>query len=260
MARNQTMPHTIRRFIGDAVLQRDRIGESPCRVHSFERGNELYFLKTSPSVYANTTYSVQREASVMQWLSGKLNVPEVVLTAQEDGHEHMITRAIPGVPLSSLIEAGRPVTTLFHEALRQLQSISIASCPFDASAAIRLRELAYLVGNELIDEDYDFSAWPALATPQDLLARLQATMPNEDLVFSHGDLGDNNIFVTNNDELYFIDLGRGGKADRWLDIAFVHRNLREDVSDNAAAQFLTALGVQDATTKRLFFEQLDELF
>jgi kanamycin kinase len=35
-------------------------------------GNELYFLKTSPAIYANTTYSVLREASVLQWLSGKL--------------------------------------------------------------------------------------------------------------------------------------------------------------------------------------------
>lgn len=260
MARNQTMPHAIRRFVGDAVLQRDQIGESPCLVQGFQRGDELYFLKTSPSVYADTTYSVQREASVMQWLTGKLNVPEVVLTAQDDEQEYMITRAVPGVPLSSLIAAGRPVTALFHQALHQLQSIPIVNCPFDAGAAVRLRELAYLVDSGLIDEDYNFNAWPGLATPQDLLARLHATLPDEDRVFSHGDLGDSNIFVTDNDTLYFIDLGRGGKADRWLDIAFVHRNLREDVSDNAAAQFLTTLGVQDAAAKRLFFEQLDELF
>jgi kanamycin kinase len=254
------MQTTIKHFIGDAVLKRDSIGESPCKVHSFRRGNELYFLKTTPAIYADTTYSVLREASVVQWLSGKLRVPELILTAQDEEREYMITRAVPGVPLSTLVEAKRPVLELCREALRQIQSVSIADCPFDSSAAVRLRELEYLVSQGLIDEDYDFDEWPGLSTPQDLVARLHATIPPEDLVFSHGDLGDSNIFVDANDELHFIDLGRAGKADRWLDIAFLHRNLHEDVSTKAATAFLATLNRPDEPTKRTFFEQLDELF
>lgn len=249
------MTPTVKRFIGDALLHRDEVGESPCQVHSFKRGNELYFLKTSPTVYASTTYSVLREAAVLQWLSGKVKVPEVILTAQDEQQEYMITRAVPGVRL-----AERLSVALFEEALRQMQSIAITDCPFDATAAVRLRELAFLVSQGLIDEDYDFDAWPGLDTPQDLLARLHATMPQEDLVFSHGDLGDSNILVTDKDELYFIDLGRGGKADRWLDIAFIHRNLREDLSTKAATEFLKNLDRPDSPSKRQFFEQLDELF
>jgi kanamycin kinase len=45
-----------------------------------------------------------------------------------------------------------------------------------------------------------------------------------------------------------------------MDIAFAHRNLREDVSDKAAGQLLLGLGLPDAPAKREFFEQLDELF
>ncbi|MTV37290.1 APH(3') family aminoglycoside O-phosphotransferase [Duganella radicis] len=247
---------TIKRFIGDAALRRDEIGESPCTVHSFRRGKELYFLKTSPAIYTGTTYSVLREATVLQWLSGKVKVPEVVLTARDEQQEYMITRAVPGAPLAEYLKDEQRTLALFQEALRQMQSISIADCPFDSSAAMRLRELEFLISQDLIDEDYDFGAWPGLTTPQDLLARLHASMPQEELVFSHGDLGDSNIFVTDNDELHFIDLGRGGKADRWLDIAFAHRNLREDVSAELAAQLLTT----DAPAKREFFEQLDELF
>lgn len=249
------MSATIKRFIGDAVLHRDEIGESPCQVHSFQRASQVYFLKTSPAVYASTTYSVLREAAVLQWLSGKVNVPQVVLTAQDAQQEYMITRAAPGVPLAALLEDEDRALAVFQEALRQLQAIDISGCPFDSSAAVRLRELAFLVSRGLIDEDYDLSPWPGLHTPQDLLDRLHATIPDEELVFSHGDLGDSNIFVHNN-ELHFIDLGRGGKADRWLDIAFAHRNLREEVSAAAAARLLRS----DAAAKRAFFEQLDELF
>lgn len=254
------MPASITRFIADSVLQPDEIGESPCEVHSFWRGNELYFLKTSPAIYAGTTYSVLREASVLQWLAGKLKVPEVALTTQDDEREYMITRAVPGVPLAELIGGKRPVLELFHEALRQVQAVPIAACPLDSGVTVRLRELEFLLNQGLIDEGYDLDAWPDLNTPLDLLARLHATVPQEDLVFSHGDLGDSNIFVNDNDELYFIDLGRGGKADRWLDIAFIHRNLREDVSARSAATFLHQLNTPDQPAKRTFFEQLDELF
>ena len=66
--------------------------------------------------------------------------------------------------------------------------------------------------------------------------------------------------IDGKDQLHFIDLGRGGIADRWLDIAFIHRNLREDISPDAADIFLEELGVRDEPVKREFFEQLDELF
>lgn len=253
-------PPSIAGFIGNAVLRRDEIGESACQVHSFKRGNELFYLKASPAVYAPTTYSALREAAVLRWLSGRLNVPEVVLTESSDSHEYMITRAVPGVPLSARIEAGQSVLELFLEAVRQVQAVPAAGCPFEAGARFRLRELDYLLGKGLIDEDYDLGPWPGLATPQDLVARLHATIPEEDLVFAHGDLGDSNVFIDKHDQLHFIDFGRGGLADRWMDIAFAHRNVREEVSEQAAAQLLLSLGLPDAPSKREFFEQLDELF
>ena len=112
----------------------------------------------------------------------------------------------------------------------------------------------------LCDRNYDLEPWPDLSTPEDLLERLRATLPSEDPVFSHGDLGDSNVFVDAREQLHFIDMGRAGLADRWMDVAFIHRNLREEVSLSEAAAFLDALGEPDEPAKREFFEMLDELF
>src|SRR4029453_1260704 len=109
----------------------------PCHVHSFSRGNDLFFLKISPVIYASTTYSVMREARVLNWLSGRLNVPEVVLTEESAAGEYMITRCVPGEPLSHRIGAQQPVLDLFLEALSQLQTMPVGDCPFDASASFR---------------------------------------------------------------------------------------------------------------------------
>ncbi|PHV04409.1 aminoglycoside phosphotransferase [Janthinobacterium sp. BJB412] len=254
------LPAEISRFIGDAILHRDAVGESPCPSHRFQRGNDVFFLKTSATPYSPTSYSVAREAEVLRWLSGRLRVPELICTVRHEGYEHMITRAVPGVPLFSLMENEFAMVDLFLEALRQLQSVPVADCPFDASASVRLRQLEHPLGVGRIAEDDDLRLWPELATPAYLQARLRATVPPGDLVFSHGDLGDINVFVGARDELYFVDLGRGGLADRWLDITFIHRNLREEISASAAARFLDRLGLPDAPAKREFFEQLDELF
>ena len=80
-----TLPLAATRFIGDARLSPDEVGESPCDVYRFTRGNDRYFLKISSAVLAPTTYSVVREAQVLQWLSGRLNVPEVVQAGANGG-------------------------------------------------------------------------------------------------------------------------------------------------------------------------------
>jgi aminoglycoside phosphotransferase len=253
------LPPAIAQFTQGTQWTRDKTGESPCDVHRVVKGRDVFFLKMSPAVYAPTTYSVKREAAVLHWLSRRLSVPEVVLTAETDEAEYMLVRAVPGKPLGSMTAHGR-VLDVFREALRQVQSVPLADCPFDSGVAMRLRELDYLLARGLTADDVDLGQWPGIATPADLLQRLQATMPVEDLVFSHGDLGDSNVFVDEHDGIHFIDVGRGGKADRWLDTAFVHRDLRETISPAMAGEFLDMLDRPDAPDKRLYFEQLDELF
>lgn len=262
---HQHLPGAIGRIVGDAVLTRDTVGESPCEVFHFERGGVRFFLKCSAAVYAPTSYSVAREAAVLDWLAPRLGVPELIAHADDaDGTSFMVTRALDGEPLSAWSTGGGPAHTAFAEALRQLQAVDIQACPFDAGSAWRLRELDYLLQRGLIDRDADLQQWPDLQTPQALRdhlhAQLHATLPTIDPVFSHGDLGDSNVFVDAREQLSFIDLGRGGIADRWLDIAFVARHLREEEADGAEATFLAELGQPDQPQRRTWFEQLDELF
>lgn len=256
------LPQSIARFIGKARLVLNTVGESPCPVYRFKRGNDIFFLKMCARLYSPTTFSVQREANVLTWLNGQLNVPELVDAAQSDQGEFMITRSVPGQPLYQRIDAQQPVLQLFQEALAQLQALPITTCPFDGGAAFRLRELDYLLTNGLLAEDYDLQQWPGVqaTNPTEFVAHLYATQPSEDPVFAHGDLTDSNLLVDAQDRLYFIDWGRGGVADRWMDRAFVYQNLRQEVSVTLAGTFLAGLGEADNPGKRAFFEQLDELF
>ncbi|QPF76346.1 aminoglycoside 3'-phosphotransferase [Roseateles sp. DAIF2] len=263
----QQLPPEVRRFIGDAALRRDPVGESPCRVYRFDKGGAGFFLKLCPKPYANTTYGALREARLIDWLGGggRLLVPELVLAVGAAEGECLITREVPGRPLSALL-ASRPeaAVEIFVEALRQLQAVPARDCPFDAGIAMRLAELRRLLAQGLCADDADMAQWPEIqaATPAALLAHLELRRPErEDLVFSHGDLSDGNVFVDEaRERLHFIDLGRGGLADRWLDIAFAQRNLREELGEAPAQRLLDGLGRPDQPQRRRYFEQLDELF
>ena len=97
MNRSSKLPIEIARFIGYSALIADEIGESPASVFSFDRGSERFFLKTSAATFAPTTYSVLREARVLQWLDGRLDVPEVVVVADNDMRLVDAIDAIPGL-------------------------------------------------------------------------------------------------------------------------------------------------------------------
>ncbi|MGL3160339.1 phosphotransferase, partial [Klebsiella pneumoniae] len=87
---------------------------------------------------------------------------------------------------------------------------------------------------------------------------LTETRVEERLVFSHGDITDSNIFIDKFNEIYFLDLGRAGLADEFVDISFVERCLREDASEETAKIFLKHLK-NDRPDKRNYFLKLDEL-
>lgn len=254
------LPREARALLDGADIARDRVGESPARVYRLRRRNDRLFLKLSHRRLSSTTYSVKREAGVIGWLKGRLPVPEVLLYSGNAAWECMVMRAVPGKPLSAFIGEGPRCVKVFAEAIKMLQSVPVADCPFDSRRAARLKELARLMRMGTIDRGADLSVYTGVKTPGDLFARLRAETVSEDPVFSHGDLCDSNLFLDRRGRIHFIDLGRGGVADRWLDIAFACRNLARDVSAPAARQLLSRLGLADQPERRRYFEMLDELF
>ncbi|KJX71323.1 APH(3')-VI family aminoglycoside O-phosphotransferase [Acinetobacter baumannii] len=256
------LPNIIQQFIGNSVLEPNKIGQSPSDVYSFNRNNETFFLKRSSTLYTETTYSVSREAKMLSWLSEKLKVPELIMTFQDEQFEFMITKAINAKPISALFLTDQELLAIYKEALNLLNSIAIIDCPFISNIDHRLKESKFFIDNQLLDDidqdDFDTELWGDHKTYLSLWNELTETRVEERLVFSHGDITDSNIFIDKFNEIYFLDLGRAGLADEFVDISFVERCLREDASEETAKIFLKHLK-NDRPDKRNYFLKLDEL-
>ena len=60
------------------VQEKDAVGMSAAEVYKCQIEYQAVYLKMINEIYSRTTYSVKREAEVMQWLEGKLNAPKVI--------------------------------------------------------------------------------------------------------------------------------------------------------------------------------------
>lgn len=247
-------------------LIRDTEGMSPARVYQLVGESQTLYLKVSDSRFRGTTYDVEREKEMLLWLQGKLPVPEVLHFEQQDGMSYLLMSAVRGQAGGLDYEEHRDperMIRIYSDGIRLIQSIDISDCPFESHIDFRLRELDYLLQNGLADVDTD--QWEddtPFSDPAELYAFLQTHKPAEDLVFSHGDFGESNLFIHNNQISGLIDWGRGGKADRWYDIAFCVRSIRDDLGGQPKHLdlFFNLLGVAPDWEKIKYYILLDEMF
>ncbi|EVJ48267.1 hypothetical protein U039_02817, partial [Staphylococcus aureus KINW6066] len=183
---------------------KDTEGMSPAKVYKLVGENENLYLKMTDSRYKGTTYDVEREKDMMLWLEGKLPVPKVLHFERHDGWSNLLMSEADGV-----------------------------LCSED------------LLNNDLADVDCEnWEEDTPFKDPRELYDFLKTEKPEEELVFSHGDLGDSNIFVKDGKVSGFIDLGRSGRADKWYDIAFCVRSIREDIGEEQYVElFFDLLGI-----------------
>lgn len=95
--------------------------------------------------------------------------------------------------------------------------------------------------------------------PDDLYRWLIEKRPEEEFVFSHGDIGAN--FFVEDEEIIFYDLARCGIADKWLDIAFCVRDIRDYYPNSAYEKlFFEMLELEPDYEKIEYYILLDEMF
>lgn len=256
----------LKKLIKNYRCEKDTVGMSPAQVFKLTGQNENLYLKTSGSQFHGTTYDVAREKDIILWLNGRLPVPEVLFFEQYENTNFLLMREVEGIVGYEDYEMHQDpqrMIRLYSQGIRLFQTISTDGCPFDNRTSNRLNELAYLLAHNLADIDIDH--WEddtPFKDPDALYAYLQAHQPQEELVFSHGDFGDSNIFVKNDQVSGFIDLGRSGKADVWYDIAFCVRSIQNDLGNEKEYLdlFFDLVEVDPDWDKIKYYILLDEMF
>lgn len=248
------------KYIDQIIIQeKDAVGMSAAEVYKCQIEDQVVYLKRIDVKYSQTTYSVKREAEVMLWLDGKLNVPKVVEYGKKENNEYLIMSEIKGKSIDDFAEEPMQYITYLADAIKLLHAVDVSNCPFSSQVDMRLEELDYLLKNNLADTDTDnWEDSTEFTDPQELYSWLCDNKPQEELVFSHGDIS--NLMIQD-DEIFFFDLARCGLADKWLDISMCVREIRNHYHNpDYENLFYDMLGMEPDYEKIDYYLLLDEMF
>ena len=258
------LPEEIKRLICEDECNEDTIGKSDATVVIF---------KDSVLKIQEINDETEREHEVMEWLSNRLLVPKVLGFARDDKKNYLLMSRLHGKMAHdpSLLSNQDRAITLLAEAMKLLWKVDISDCPYNSNLDYKLKQAEYNVKNmvdmELVEPE-TFGK-DGFHSPEDLLQWLYENRPEEDLAFTHGDFCLPNVFLNENSVAGFIDLGKCGVADRWVDIAICYRSLKSNLNGKyGAAPILNSkpellfekLGLEPNWEKIRYYMLLDELF
>ena len=216
-----------------------------------------------------------RECGISSWLEGKLRVPSTIEIVEENGKIYRLMERLKGKDLSSPCFLYNPslLIDVCGKAYEALSSVDISTCPFTRNLDVCLEEAEERVENGKVDlDDVDPQTFGkgGFASPEALLMWLMDNKIEEEPAFMHGDLCLPNIFLLDDGDIAFIDLGRSGVGDRANDVALLSRSIKSNFlgSYNGGISYpgynekmlFERLGIKKDEEKIRYYLLLDELF
>jgi aminoglycoside 3'-phosphotransferase II len=230
-------------------------------------GHRVY-LKAAPEA-GGAAGQLRGEADRLRWLSALpidgIALPSVIESATdaETGDHYLALTEVPGIPATrseALGDAETFVGTLAG-ALRAVHDVPFRAASFACPVDELLARAGQRVADGLVDRR-TFGPLHARYTPEELYRHARDLRPPgpEDTVVVHGDPRLDNTLIGDGAVTGYVDLGRAGVGDRYLDLAILSRELANQVSPHALGPFFAAYGLDQPDLRKLdFYLLLDEL-
>lgn len=255
------VPPGLAPLVAGCAWHRDLVGEAGAAVYRLRGpdGNDRY-LKHGTGTVAD---AVADEMARLRWAQGRLPVPPLHHFTMDRDAAWLLTGAVPGITAYQALEAdpdsAPAVVAALAGLLRQLHSIPVDTCPFDAGHRVRMAQARVRIDAGLVETD-DFDEARSGWTAEQVWQGMQALLPLvPDPVVTHGDFSLDNILLADGRVTGLIDLGRLGVADRWQDLAILC-NCLDEFEGDLADRLIAAYGIADDPVKREFHLMLDECF
>ena len=232
-------------------------------------------------IYGDSVLKIQpcsaeadNEYKLLQFFSERSLAPRVIAREVVDGVDYLLMAKCRGKMLCNAEFLGEPnkLLEIASNVLHSLWAIDTSLCPVDMTLSNKLKRAEYNVTHGLVDlnnvDPSTFGANGRFVNPDKLLAWLVDNKPCEDLTVTHGDFCLPNVFFDGK-RTKIIDVGRGGVADKYQDIALLYRSTRDNLRGCYGGKcfgeldekaFFSAIGITPDWDKIDYYMLLDELF
>ncbi len=201
------------------------------------RTDDGRYIKHGPR---NAETSMADEADRLAWTRRYTPVPEVLEVGEDETHEWLATRAIPGRSAVDPRWLADPATAVraVGEGLRALHdTLPIDTCPYDWGVPRRIEK----------------------ATARGIMApdSLRTPPPTDRLVVCHGDACCPNTLLSDDGRwVAHVDLGALGVGDRWADIAVAAMSTEWNYGPGWTDALISAYGVEPDRERLAYYRAL----
>lgn len=250
-----SLPIPLEHLLEDASWKTDEWGCSGTQIYHIGQ----HFLKIA--LYQNISIQdqsvLEAEMGRLQWLHGRIPVPEVHYYGHNEQYESLLLSEIPGlVSCDRAFSTNIPsVVRLLAQGLHMLHSVDITGCPFEATIQTQLELARQSIAHQLIDHT-TFPVEFEGMTPQEVYELALELRPRqEEVVLTHGDYCLPNILLDQqlSHITGFIDWGQGGLADPYQDLALAARSLARNFGEQWVPLLFDAYGLPDPDQDKLRF-------
>ncbi len=216
------------------------------------------------------TYILKKQSSSLRndyrnykWLEGKIPVPKIIFYEQFQEYEFLCLSELKGKTLDDYIDKKKPseIVSLYANTLKWLHSLQVDKNALVQCLDKRISIAEYNVKNNSVNVSA-LQIENQTSEPNELFRKLLTLKPaSAELVFTHGDYCFDNIIFENNKLSGFIDIGNGGLADKYQDIALAVRSIEDNFSLEMVDLFYKLYGLDNPNKNKIaFYMLLDEFF
>lgn len=214
-------------------------------------------------IYSNHNVNLKYDYQNYLWLDGKIPVPKIIFYEQLSDFELLCMTELQGKTLEYYFDKieTEEIIKQYAISLKKLHSLKIDNTALVQHLDLKISKARFNLDSGLIDFT-DLQPENQTYSPEELFVKLLSIKPSDyELVFTHGDYCFDNLIFDNHNLSGFIDIGNGGIADKYQDIALAVRDIRDNFRPEMVDIFYKVYGLDKPNKNKIeFYILLDEFF
>ena len=237
----------LKEFLKDATKVEHISSSNNINVYKIRKKSKIFYLKVSNHLSA--------ESIRLEYLNGKINIPEKVFYEKYNGMSYILTKEVKGIPLSDEYFINNPMLgiDILVDVFNHLYNIDYSDCILDETIDNKIKYIE--TKNIKLNDDLI----KRFHTKESLIKYIKGNKPKQIIGLTHGKLTLNNIITIDNKFSGLIDVGFSGLCDIYYDLVMCEMSIEKYYGINYVDVFYDKIGIERDEFKSDYYRLLISL-
>lgn len=237
----------LKEFLNDATKVEHISSSNNINVYKIRKKSKIFYLKVSNHLSA--------ESIRLEYLNGKINIPEKVFYEKYNGMSYILTKEVKGIPLSDEYFINNPMLgiDILVDVFNHLYNIDYSDCILDETIDNKIK---YIETKNIKLND---NLIKRFHTKESLIKYIKGNKPKQIIGLTHGKLTLNNIITIDNKFSGLIDVGFSGLCDIYYDLVMCEMSIEKYYGINYVDVFYDKIGIEKDEFKSDYYRLLISL-